>query len=168
MPTRSRNLGALLSLPLTSSQNHDWAASTLFYVFWSHLLIIIIFILNPWRRKWQRTPVFFPGESHGQRSLVGYSPRGRKESDTTEWLHFPSFFLSSLMMLFFVKGSVKAYLIRYTFFLIGISLLCFLFIFLPSILLYHEAWGLSTGNSIIQYFFFQSVNICLFIVLYLL
>ena len=41
----------------------------------------------PWRRKWQPTPVFLPGESHGQRSLVGYSPRGHKESDTTEWLH---------------------------------------------------------------------------------
>ena len=33
---------------------------------------------------WQQTPVFLPGESHGQRSLVGYSPWGRKESDTTE------------------------------------------------------------------------------------
>ena len=33
-----------------------------------------------WRRKWQPTPVFLPGESHGQRSLVGYSPRGCKES----------------------------------------------------------------------------------------
>jgi len=32
----------------------------------------------PWRRKWQPTPVFLPGESHGQRSLVGYSPRGHK------------------------------------------------------------------------------------------
>ena len=42
----------------------------------------------PWRRKWHPTPVFLPGESHGQRSLVGYSPRGRKESDTTEGLHF--------------------------------------------------------------------------------
>ena len=39
-------------------------------------------------RKWQPTPVFLPGESHGQRSLVGYSPQGRKESDTTEQLHF--------------------------------------------------------------------------------
>ena len=38
----------------------------------------------PWRRKWQPTPVFLPGESHGQRSLVDYSPQGRKESDTTE------------------------------------------------------------------------------------
>ena len=38
----------------------------------------------PWRRKWQPTPVFLPGESHGWRSLVGYSPRGRKESDMTE------------------------------------------------------------------------------------
>ena len=33
----------------------------------------------PWRRKWQPTPVFLPGESHGQRSLAGYSPQ---ESDT--------------------------------------------------------------------------------------
>ena len=41
----------------------------------------------PWRRKWQPTPVFLPGESHGGRSLVGYSPWGRKESDTTERLH---------------------------------------------------------------------------------
>ena len=39
----------------------------------------------PWRRKWQSTPVLLPGKSHGQRSLVGYSPWGRKESDTTEW-----------------------------------------------------------------------------------
>ena len=37
-----------------------------------------------WRRAWQPTPVFFPGESHGQRSLAGYSPWGHKESDTTE------------------------------------------------------------------------------------
>ena len=42
----------------------------------------------PWRRKWQSTPVLLPGKSHGQRSLVGYSPRGCKESDTTERLHF--------------------------------------------------------------------------------
>ena len=38
----------------------------------------------PWKRKWQPTPVFLPGKSHGQRSLVGYSPQGHKESDTTE------------------------------------------------------------------------------------
>ena len=35
---------------------------------------------------WQPTPVFLPGESHGQRSLVGYNPWGCKESDTTERL----------------------------------------------------------------------------------
>ena len=40
----------------------------------------------PWKRKWQPTPVFLPGESHGQRSLVGYSPRGHREVDTTERL----------------------------------------------------------------------------------
>ena len=37
-----------------------------------------------WRRKWQPDPVFLPGKSHGQRSLVGYSPWGRKELDMTE------------------------------------------------------------------------------------
>ena len=37
----------------------------------------------PWRRAWQPTPVFLPGESHGQRSLVGYSPWDHKESDMT-------------------------------------------------------------------------------------
>ena len=36
-----------------------------------------------WRRAWHPTPVFWPGESHGQRSLAGYSPWGHKESDTT-------------------------------------------------------------------------------------
>ena len=38
----------------------------------------------PWRREWQPTPVFLPGESHGQRSLAGYSPWGRQESAMTE------------------------------------------------------------------------------------
>ena len=57
-----------------------------------------LFTFMHWRRKWQPTPVFLPGESqgrrpvllpaesHGWRSLVGYSPWGRKESDTTERL----------------------------------------------------------------------------------
>ena len=40
----------------------------------------------PWRREWQPTPVFLPEESHGQRSLAGYSPWGHKDSDATEWL----------------------------------------------------------------------------------
>ena len=40
----------------------------------------------PWKRKWQPTPVFLPRKSHGQRSLAGYSPFGRKELDMTEWL----------------------------------------------------------------------------------
>ena len=55
-------------------------------------------ILGPWikanwkrsnrRRKWQPTPVFLHGESHGQRSLLSYSPRDRKELEMTEWIHF--------------------------------------------------------------------------------
>ena len=42
----------------------------------------------PWKRAQQPTPVFLPGEFHGQRSLAGYSPWGRKESDATEQLTF--------------------------------------------------------------------------------
>ena len=37
-----------------------------------------------WRRKWQPTPVVLPGKFHGQRSLAGYSPEGRKELDMSE------------------------------------------------------------------------------------
>ena len=53
-----------------------------------------------WRRKWQVTPVFLPGKSHGQRSLVGYSPWCPKESDMTELLHFhlQTLFLESSCM----------------------------------------------------------------------
>ena len=40
------------------------------------------------RRQWHPTPVLLPGKSHGRRSLVGCSPWGRQESDTTERLHF--------------------------------------------------------------------------------
>ena len=47
----------------------------------------------PWRRAWQPTPVFLPGESHGQRNLVGYSLWGHKESGTIERLRLDVFFL---------------------------------------------------------------------------
>ena len=43
---------------------------------------------DPWRREWLPIPVFLPGESHGERNLVGYSLRGCKEMDTTEQLTF--------------------------------------------------------------------------------
>ena len=45
--------------------------------------------LVKWRRQWHPAPVLLPGKFRGWRSLVGYSPWGRKESDTTERLHFP-------------------------------------------------------------------------------
>ena len=54
------------------------------------ILLLSLFTFMHWRRKWQPTPVLLPGKSHGWWSLVGYSPWGRKESDTTEWLHFLS------------------------------------------------------------------------------
>ena len=54
--------------------------------YWATSLSLSTFM--HWRRKWQSTPVFLPGESYGRRSLVGCSPWGRTESDTTERLHF--------------------------------------------------------------------------------
>ena len=56
----------------------------------------------PWRRKWQPTPVFLPGKSHGRKSLVSYSPRGRKKLDTTEKLSF-FLFISSVQLLSLVR-----------------------------------------------------------------
>ena len=48
-------------------------------------------IASSWRWKWQHTPVFLPGKSHGQKSLAGYGPWGPKESNMTE--HTRSFLL---------------------------------------------------------------------------
>ena len=48
------------------------------------------------RRKWQPTPVFLTGECHGGRGLVGYSPWGSKELDTTELLHSINQYITSI------------------------------------------------------------------------
>ena len=64
-PGRLQSMGSL-------GVGHDWATS------------LSLFTFMHWRRKWQSTPVFLPGESHGRRSLVGCSPWDRSESDTTE------------------------------------------------------------------------------------
>ena len=52
----------------------------------------------PWRRKWKPAPVFLPGESHGQRSLVGYSPWGHKQSDMSERLSSTHYILKDVSM----------------------------------------------------------------------
>ena len=49
---------------------------------------LFLFLAQSRRRQWHPTPVLLPGKSHGWRSLVGCSPWGREESDTTERLHF--------------------------------------------------------------------------------
>ena len=56
--------------------------------FFPIFLFLMLLSSNLRRRQWHPTPVLLPGKSHGRRSLVGCSPRGRKESDTTERLHF--------------------------------------------------------------------------------
>ena len=85
---------------------------------------------NPRRRKRQPTPVLLPGKFHGQRSLVGYSPWGCKESDTTErphlysfldsfpmwviteyWEEFPVLYSRSLLVVYFIYSSVSCLLI---------------------------------------------------------
>ena len=54
----------------------------------SNLPLFTLGLETGWRRQWHPTPVLLPGKSHGRRSLVGYSPWGREDSDTTEQLHF--------------------------------------------------------------------------------
>ena len=68
--------------------------------------------LAVWIRKWQPTPIFLPGESHGQRRLVGYSPRGRKESDLTERLHFTSLVLLHIWL--YLPAGNNAFLLAST------------------------------------------------------
>ena len=53
------------------------------------------------RRKWQPTPVLLSRKFHGWRSLVGYSPWGHKESDTTEWLHDGIWWQSNAIVVIF-------------------------------------------------------------------
>ena len=64
-PDRLQSMGSL-------RVGHDWATS------------LSLFTFMHWRRTWQPTPVFLPGESQGQRSLVGCHLWGRTELDTTE------------------------------------------------------------------------------------
>ena len=73
-------LGSLLQelYGLLSGQEHASPCRRLGFIPWVRK--------NPWRRKWQPTPVFLPGESHGQRSLSGSSSWGHKESYMTKWL----------------------------------------------------------------------------------
>ena len=56
--------------------------------FMLHIVVCYCLVTKLWRRQWHPTPVLLPGKSHGRRSLVGCSPWGCKESDTTEQLHF--------------------------------------------------------------------------------
>ena len=60
----------------------------------------------PWRRKWQPTPVFLPEKFHGQRSLVGHSPWGLKESGMAEHTHRSPFVYCCLWLSHF-KGRVQ-------------------------------------------------------------
>ena len=69
-----------LSFQRTSSRTN------LIDLFYCLFLVSISFICR--RRQWHPTPVLLPGKFHGWRSLVDYSPWGRKESDTTDWLHY--------------------------------------------------------------------------------
>ena len=64
-----------------NSENDPWPSGE---AVWSSLEVSRMFMRRRW---WQPTPVLLPGKSHGRRSLVGCSPWGREESDTTERLH---------------------------------------------------------------------------------
>ena len=94
MQSRERAVGAqcrfiqwMSTFPFSSSWQRWW---WLISILW--LLAVLVFITfskkRSRRRRWHPTPVLLPGKSHGWRSLVGCSPWGREESDTTERLDF--------------------------------------------------------------------------------
>ena len=67
---------------------------------------------TPWSRKWQPTPVFLPGEFYGQRSLVGYSPWGCKESEMTEWLNMHSYVTCRPLCLYEFKSNTNSVILQ--------------------------------------------------------
>ena len=76
--------------------------------------ICILVSSSFWKRKWQPTPVFSPGEFHGQRSLAGYGPWDHKQSDMTEQLTHPHLGnLSSQALVFFNKNGTVLYILLY-------------------------------------------------------
>ena len=77
--------GGLQSMGL-QRMGHDGACMHGMYRSTANFLSFLQALSLERRRKWQLTSVFLPGEFHGQKSLVGYSPWNHKESDTTEWL----------------------------------------------------------------------------------
>ena len=89
-----QSIGGSASASVLPMNTQDW--SPLEWTGWTSLQSkglygfsgFLIWERLPWRRKWQPTPVLLPGKFHRLRSLVGYSPWGHKESDTTERLHF--------------------------------------------------------------------------------
>ena len=106
-------------LPSTGSQRvrHDWSNLACTYTLeveglpwwlsgkepncqrWRHRFSLWIRRI-PWSKKWQPTPGFLPGKSHGQRSLEDYSPCGQKELDMTEWLSTHTYILNVATFLF--------------------------------------------------------------------
>ena len=83
IPGLGRSLGEGIGYPL----QYSWASLVSQMVNNPHAMWENWVGKIPWKRAWQPTPVFLPGESHRQRSLTAYSPWGCKESDTTERLN---------------------------------------------------------------------------------
>ena len=71
----------------------------LVYVYMCMCVCVYLCVKIPWRRAWQPTPVFLPGESHGQRSLAGNNPWGCKKSDATE-LNWPDVYVYLCVILY--------------------------------------------------------------------
>ena len=95
-PVRLQSMGSL-------RVGHDWATS------------LSLFSFMHWRRKWQPTPVFLPGESQGQGSLVGCRLWGRTESNTTEVTYGLIMQVTFLKLVFFLpKLILEVYLFCYT------------------------------------------------------
>ena len=89
-----------------------WTSGSSWFTYsWSLAWRILSITLLAWRRQWQPIPVFLPGEFHGRRSLVGYSPWGRKESHKTERLHLLACEMSAIVGYFEYSLALRSFTI---------------------------------------------------------
>ena len=86
--TRDRTASSVLAGGFFTTDHVNFFKSYFFHQMLRTLFFLSISSSPSWRRQWHPTPVLLPGKSHGRRSLVGCSPWGHEESDTTKRLHF--------------------------------------------------------------------------------
>ena len=129
---------------------HDWATS------------LLLFTFMHWRRKWQPTPVFLPGESQGQGSPMGCCLWGRPESDTTGDLAAYNLGKKSSVLQPFCLSS-EAVIFKFLFCFFKVVLLAFIAIYLNNLFLLFSAWVFNSFGDLLFSGFCVVIFLCSFL-----